>query len=108
MKRIDESASASIKWMFSSPGIPKTYLTPSFSRHLTKSLATVVVDSSIGVGFCFVTLPSMPCTSSSRHCIKRKSFLIKCRGIILYFLSVNQKTKFKKTIFAALIATSLQ
>src|SRR6266699_6841129 len=42
--------------MFSSPGMPKIYLTPSFSRHWTRSLA--VVDSRCAViaflSFCFV------------------------------------------------------
>src|SRR6266508_751337 len=65
MKRIDELFSASIKWMFSSPGIPKTYLTSSFSRHLTTSLATVT---------CSVEVPSsgtfsffMPAALFNRH-----------------------------------------
>src|ERR1700733_2805986 len=39
-KRIDDRDSASIRWMFSSPGIPKTCVTPSFSRHSTMRSAT--------------------------------------------------------------------
>src|SRR5919106_3704402 len=39
--RIDEAANASITWRFSSPGRPKTYSTPSFSRHSTRRRATV-------------------------------------------------------------------
>src|SRR5581483_7154751 len=35
-----ERDSARTKWMFSSPGIPKTYLTPSFSRQRTARSAT--------------------------------------------------------------------
>jgi hypothetical protein len=50
--------------MFSSPGIPKTYLTPSFSRHLTTSFATVVA-SSLGVTSS-ATLSSMPAALSNR------------------------------------------
>src|SRR3954453_9985998 len=38
--RIEESASASMTWRFSSPGRPNTYSTPSFSRHATRSCAT--------------------------------------------------------------------
>src|SRR5437867_664485 len=37
------SRSASMMSMFSSPGIPKMYSTPSFSRHLTNSWAAVVM-----------------------------------------------------------------
>ena len=40
MNRIDESAIASITWRFSSPGSPKTYSTPSFSRQSTSRRAT--------------------------------------------------------------------
>src|SRR5664279_2172917 len=36
---------ASTRWMFSSPGIPKTYSTPSLSRHSTMSSATVIACS---------------------------------------------------------------
>src|SRR5450759_3063448 len=39
-KRIEESESASIRCRFSSPGIPKTYSTPSFSRQSTIKRAT--------------------------------------------------------------------
>src|SRR5262249_20706613 len=39
--RIDESARASITSRVSSPGSPKTYSTPSFSRQATSSCATV-------------------------------------------------------------------
>ena len=41
MNRIEESAIASITWRFSSPGSPKMYSTPSFSRHSTSRRATV-------------------------------------------------------------------
>src|SRR2546430_12880538 len=41
MKRMDEEAIASITWRFSSPGRPNTYSTPSFSRHETRSCATL-------------------------------------------------------------------
>src|SRR5438874_7557129 len=41
MKRIDDEAIASITCRFSSPGRPKTYSTPSFSRHETRSCATL-------------------------------------------------------------------
>src|ERR1700761_1774105 len=36
---MDDSDSASISRVFSSPGIPKTWVTPSFSRHSTISSA---------------------------------------------------------------------
>src|SRR3954469_14203953 len=39
--RIEESASASTTWRFSSPGSPNTYSTPSFSRQATRSCATL-------------------------------------------------------------------
>src|SRR6266545_4069356 len=39
-----ESRSASMMSMFSSPGMPKMYSTPSFSRHLTNSCAAVVIS----------------------------------------------------------------
>ena len=45
MNRIDESAIASITWRFSSPGSPKTYSTPSFSRQSTSRRATVGAGS---------------------------------------------------------------
>jgi hypothetical protein len=69
MKRIDELFSASIRWMFSSPGIPKTYLTPSFSRHFTISLATVgfSLDVTFSTTFFF-----MPATYLSDTMIKRR------------------------------------
>ena len=38
-----EAASACTKRMFSSPGIPKTTETPSFSRHLTINSAAVLI-----------------------------------------------------------------
>src|SRR5438552_16077632 len=41
MKWIDDEAIASITCRFSSPGRPKTYSTPSFSRHETRSCATL-------------------------------------------------------------------
>src|SRR6266704_6672390 len=41
MKRMDDEAIASITCRFSSPGRPKTYSTPSFSRHETRSCATL-------------------------------------------------------------------
>src|SRR4029078_5341683 len=40
MNRMGEEVIASITWRFSSPGRPKTYSTPSFSRHETRSCAT--------------------------------------------------------------------
>src|SRR5919202_3430077 len=52
----DEFFNASIKWIFSSPGIPKTYFTPSFSRHLTKSWATVFVFVLVIEFFCFCSV----------------------------------------------------
>ena len=54
--RIDESTSASITSRFSSPGSPKTYSTPSFSRQATSNCATfrwlegVIPGSLSGVG----------------------------------------------------------
>src|SRR5690348_3697499 len=46
MKRmLDDLFIASIRRMFSSPGIPKTYLTPSFSRHFTIRFATGITIS---------------------------------------------------------------
>src|SRR5436189_1598466 len=39
-------SSASITSMFSSPGMPKMYSTPSFSRHLTRSSAALWVPES--------------------------------------------------------------
>src|SRR5688572_28312310 len=44
-KRIGLSSSASMMSMFSSPGMPKTYSTPSFSRHLTRSCAAFIAES---------------------------------------------------------------
>src|SRR5438132_5056192 len=41
MKWIDDEAIASITCRFSSPGRPKTYSTPSFCRHETRSCATL-------------------------------------------------------------------
>ena len=35
-----DRARASVKWMFSSPGMPKTHVTPSCSRHRTSRSAT--------------------------------------------------------------------
>src|SRR5207302_712551 len=45
------SSSASMISMFSSPGMPKMYSTPSFSRHLTNSWAAVVIGLQAIVGF---------------------------------------------------------
>ena len=45
------SSSASMTSMFSSPGTPKMYSTPSFSRHLTSSSAAVVF-APVGSGRC--------------------------------------------------------
>src|ERR1700733_5407094 len=42
---MEDRVSASTKWMFSSPGIPKTCVTPSFSRHLTSRSATLAAGS---------------------------------------------------------------
>src|SRR5215211_3940315 len=42
---IDDFDTASVKRMFSSPGMPKTWVTPSFSRHSTISCAVVRLDS---------------------------------------------------------------
>src|SRR5581483_3072157 len=39
--RIEEREMASTKWIFSSPGIPNTWVTPSFSRHSTISSAVL-------------------------------------------------------------------
>src|SRR5271157_1055713 len=39
MKRMDDPLNASTVRIFSSPGIPKTYLTPSFSKQRTKNCA---------------------------------------------------------------------
>src|SRR5947207_11744851 len=47
--------------MFSSPGMPKIYSTPSFSRHLTSSLAAV--DSKCAV----IVSPSRECISPGKH-----------------------------------------
>src|SRR5215472_19135088 len=47
--------------MFSSPGMPKIYSTPSFSRHLTNSLAAV--DSECAV----IVSPSRECISFGKH-----------------------------------------
>src|SRR3954447_18551929 len=44
---IDDLDTASVKRMFSSPGIPKTCVTPSFSRHSTISSAVVRLGSLI-------------------------------------------------------------
>ena len=44
---IDDLDTASVKRMFSSPGMPKTCVTPSFSRHSTISSAVVRVGSPI-------------------------------------------------------------
>src|SRR4051794_35634061 len=41
INRIEESRRASIMWMFSSPGTPKMYSTPSCSRHSTSNCATL-------------------------------------------------------------------
>src|SRR5580765_5308887 len=57
MKRIDEEVIASITWRFSSPGRPKTYSTPSFSRHETRSCATLP-DRSV------LTAPAYGCEGS--------------------------------------------
>ncbi len=43
--RIGERNSASTRWMFSSPGIPKTCSTPSASRQRTSSWAVVLSSS---------------------------------------------------------------
>src|SRR5271165_6230327 len=45
MNRIDESLKASVSRIFSSPGMPKTYSTPSVSRHCTIKAATDFVCS---------------------------------------------------------------
>ena len=42
--RIDDRDSASTRWMFSSPGMPKTYSTPSFSR--LRTIRSAVVSTS--------------------------------------------------------------
>src|SRR3954453_3351041 len=42
---IDDLDTASVKRMFSSPGMPKTCVTPSFSRHSTISSAVVRLGS---------------------------------------------------------------
>src|SRR5215213_9519962 len=42
---MDDFDTASVKRMFSSPGMPKTWVTPSFSRHSTISSAVVRLDS---------------------------------------------------------------
>src|SRR5690242_11192963 len=47
--------------MFSSPGMPKIYSTPSFSRHVTRSLAAV--DSKCAV----IVSPSRECISFGKH-----------------------------------------
>src|ERR1700753_1022994 len=47
---IDEPAMASTSRMFSSPGIPKTCVTPSFSRHSTISSATVRESTRLTIG----------------------------------------------------------
>src|SRR5258705_9070707 len=47
MNLIDEPLIASTIRIFSSPGRPKTYSTPSFSKHSTRSCATVFSDSRI-------------------------------------------------------------
>ncbi|MER5175211.1 MAG: hypothetical protein ABJB76_04525 [Candidatus Nitrosocosmicus sp.] len=59
----EELFMASIRWMFSSPGIPKTYLTPSFSIHLTTRWATVITialfevhPSSLNTSLSFIRL----------------------------------------------------
>jgi hypothetical protein len=39
---IELSSSASMMSMFSSPGMPKIYSTPSFSRHFTSNWAAVI------------------------------------------------------------------
>src|SRR3954447_14123284 len=44
---MDDLDTASVKRMFSSPGMPKTCVTPSFSRHSTISSAVVRVGSPI-------------------------------------------------------------
>src|ERR1700729_2174120 len=41
--RIEDLDSASMSRMFSSPGMPKTCVTPSFSRHCTISCALVLL-----------------------------------------------------------------
>src|ERR1700694_3381545 len=47
--------------MFSSPGMPKTYSTPSFSRHVTSSLAAVDPECPV------IVSPSRECISYGKH-----------------------------------------
>ena len=44
---IEESSRASMTWAFSSPGTPKMWVTPSFSRHLANSSAAFIHDSKL-------------------------------------------------------------
>src|SRR5215208_3057040 len=44
---MDDFDTASVKRMFSSPGMPKTWVTPSFSRHSTINSAVVRLGSPI-------------------------------------------------------------
>src|SRR3954469_18051983 len=66
---IDDLDTASVKRMFSSPGIPKTCVTPSFSRHSTISSAVVRVGSPIGPS----VAAAAPCEFES--CASAQSFV---------------------------------
>lgn len=55
---MEESWSASTKWMFSSPGMPKTYSTPSASSAWTMSRAA---SACVDMGHAFFPERLLPC-----------------------------------------------
>src|SRR5436305_14970233 len=58
--RIEEREMASTKWMFSSPGIPNTWVTPALSRHSTIRSAVLGEGSAM-------TARLGACRPSARH-----------------------------------------
>src|SRR5437588_10433743 len=47
---VEEASSASLRSSVSSPGMPKTWRTPSFSRHRTNTSAAVVMAAAQSIG----------------------------------------------------------
>ena len=45
---MDEAASASVRWMFSSPGMPKTYVTPSCLQAADDQVGDALVGVLVG------------------------------------------------------------
>src|SRR3954453_15970136 len=66
MNWIDELASDSLRSRVSSPGIPKTYLTPSASRHSTKTSDALRGGTSSLLAF-FRVAPTCPDRNASRR-----------------------------------------